>query len=97
MNQRNGRLAAAESRYVRDARELLRHALHLFRYFLRGNFQFQLAPAACFSHATVLSLDDDRSSNETSAGLGGMRPGSQSPMNPCDGVTLGGFRMRPDR
>ena len=71
-NQRNRRLAAAESRHVRNARKFFRHALDLFRHFFRGNFQFQLAAARCFSHAKILSWDDDGSSGESFAGLRGI-------------------------
>src|SRR2546430_8604287 len=73
-NQRDRRLPAAESRNVREAREFLRDTLDLFRYFLGGNFQFQLAAAACFGHTKVLSWDGNRLSGESFAGLDDMRP-----------------------
>jgi hypothetical protein len=66
-NQRNGRLPAAKSRHVRNARKFLRHAFNLFRYFFRGNLQLQLAAAGCFSHTTVLSWDNHQISGDVLA------------------------------
>src|SRR5207249_479193 len=54
-DQRHGGFPAPESRNRRQPRELFCHALDLLRYFLGGNFQLQLAAAACLSHKTVLS------------------------------------------
>src|SRR5205807_6966989 len=53
--------------------EFLRYALNLFRYFIGGNLQFQLAAARCFSHTAVLSRDNFQVRDETVTGLGGMR------------------------
>ena len=59
-DQRDRRLARTEAGHARNARKFLRHALHLFRYFFRGNFQIQFAAASCFSHGTIFSSVNDR-------------------------------------
>src|SRR5215472_16871357 len=65
-DQRDGGFSAPESRNRRQPRELFCHALDLLRYFLGGNFQFQLAAAACLSHKTVLSSNVNQPAPELS-------------------------------
>ena len=53
--QRDGRFAWAKSGHASDTGKFLGYTFNLFGYYVRGNFQIQLAATSFFSHGTILS------------------------------------------
>ena len=53
----DGGLARAKPGNARDARKFLGHAFDCFLHVFGGNFQFQFAPASCFSHGSLGAIE----------------------------------------